>query len=73
MVCSNCASRPAEILDADSRALLCAALRLSPANFAERTKGIDLAPVARFHRELMERHLGRSLNSARVIESVWRA
>lgn len=73
VVCLACGSKRAEILDADSRALLRSALRLSPASFAERTEGIDLAPVARFHRELIERHLGRSLNSARVIESVLRS
>jgi recombinational DNA repair protein (RecF pathway) len=72
VVCTSCGSKRAEILDADSRALLRSALRLSPANFAERTRGIDLAPVAKFHRELIEAHLGRSLNSARVIESVLR-
>lgn len=73
VVCANCGSRRAEILDADSRALLRSALRLSPANFAERTSGIDLAPIAKFHRTLIEAHLGRSLNSARVIESVLRS
>jgi len=71
-VCSNCGSKKAEILDADSRALLRSALRLSPASFSERTGGIDLAPIATFHRVLIESHLGRSLNSARVIESVLR-
>ena len=70
IVCLNCGGRKNEILDADSRALLRSALRLSPANFAEKTSGIDLAPVARFHRDLIERHLGRSLNSTRVIASV---
>lgn len=73
VVCANCGSKRAEILDADSRALLRSALRLSPANFAERTSGIDLAPIAKFHRTLIEAHLGRSLNSARVIESVLRS
>jgi len=73
VVCANCGSKRAEILDADSRALLRSALRLSPANFAERTAGIDLAPVAKFHRQLIETHLGRSLNSSRVIESVLRS
>ncbi len=73
VVCTNCGSRRAEVLDADSRALLRSALRLSPANFGERTKGIDLAPIAKFHRELIETHLGRSLNSSRVIESVLRS
>lgn len=73
VVCSNCGLHRSEVLDADSRALLRSALRLSPANFAEKTKGIDLAPVARFHLELIERHLGRSLNSSRVIESVLRS
>jgi len=48
-------------------------LRLSPANFADRMEGIDLAPIAKFHRELIERHLGRSLNSSRVIDSVLRS
>ena len=72
VVCSTCGSKRSEVLDADSRALLRSALRLSPSNFAQRVEGIDLAPAARFHRELMERHLGRSLNSARVIESVLR-
>ena len=73
VVCSDCGSKRAEVLDADSRALLRSALRLSPANFAERTAGIDLAPVAKFHRRLIETHLGRSLNSSRVIESVLRS
>ncbi len=73
VVCVDCGTRRKEILDSDSRALLRAALRLSPANFAERTAGIDLAPIGRFHRELIERHLGRSLNSSRVIESVLRS
>ena len=73
VVCSNCGSRRSEVLDADSRSLLRSALRLSPGNFSERTAGIDLAPIAKFHRDLMERHLGRSLNSSRVIESVLRA
>lgn len=73
VVCSNCGSKRSEVLDADSRALLRSALRLSPATFAERTSGIDLAPIASFHRELIERHLGRSLNSSRVIESVLRS
>lgn len=71
-VCSNCGSKRSEILDADSRALLRAALRLSPANFALRTEGIDLEPVEKFHRVLIESHLGRSLNSSRVIDSVLR-
>jgi len=71
-VCSNCGGKRSEILDTDSRALLRSALRLSPASFAERTEGIDLAPVAKFHRVLIETHLGRSLNSARVIDSVLR-
>lgn len=73
VVCTNCGSKRAEILDSDSRALLRSALRLSPANFAERTEGIDLAPIASFHRQLIEAHLGRSLNSSRVIESVLRS
>ena len=74
VVCADCGGAPRnQILDADSRALLRAALRLAPSSFAEKTAGIDLAPVARFHRELIERHLGRSLNSARVIESVLRS
>jgi recombinational DNA repair protein (RecF pathway) len=73
VVCLNCGSKGAQILDSDSRALLRSALRLAPASFAERTAGIDLAPVAKFHRELIERHLGRSLNSSRVIESVLRS
>ncbi len=73
VVCLNCGSKRAQVLDSDSRALMRSALRLSPANFAERTAGIDLAPVAKFHRELIERHLGRSLNSSRVIESVLRS
>ena len=72
VVCSNCGSKRTEVLDADSRALLRSALRLSPANFAERTAGIDLAPVAKFHKTLIEAHLGRSLNSTRVIDSVLR-
>ncbi|MBK5256633.1 MAG: DNA repair protein RecO [Vicinamibacteria bacterium] len=71
-VCSNCGSKRTEILDADSRALLRSALRLSPSNFALRTEGIDLTPIATFHRVLIESHLGRSLNSSRVIESVLR-
>jgi DNA repair protein RecO (recombination protein O) len=72
-VCTNCASKRAEILDADSRALLRSALRLAPKSFAERTEGIDLSPIAKFHRQLIETHLGRSLNSSRVIESVLRS
>ena len=71
-VCSNCGSSRTEILDPDSRALLRSALRLSPANFALRTGDIDLSPVQKFHRVLIESHLGRSLNSSRVIESVLR-
>lgn len=70
VVCSNCGVKRAEILDSDSRALLRSALRLSPKNFAERTVGIDLAPIAKFHRQLIEHHLGRSLNSSRVIDTV---
>ena len=73
VVCANCGSKRAEILDSDSRALLRSALRLSPATFAERTAGIDLAPIAKFHRTLIEDHLQRSLNSSRVIESVLRS
>lgn len=73
VVCSNCGGKRSQVLDEDSRALLRGALRLSPANFAERARGIDLHPVAKFHRELIERHLGRSLNSSRVIESVLRS
>ena len=73
VVCSNCGGKRSEVLDQDSRALLRSALRLSPLNFSERTRGIDLTPVAKFHRELIERHLGRSLNSSRVIESVLRS
>jgi len=69
-VCAKCGSKKSEILDADSRALLRSALRLSPANFAERAHDIDLAPIREFHRVLIESHLGRSLNSSRVIESV---
>jgi DNA repair protein RecO len=72
VVCSNCGSKRSELLDADSRALLRSALRLSPSTFSERTASIDLAPIASFHRDLIERHLGRSLNSSRVIESVLR-
>ena len=73
VVCQNCGTRRTEVLDSDSRALLRSALRLSPANFGARTAGIDLAPILKFHRELIERHLGRSLNSSRVIESVLRS
>ena len=73
VVCSNCGTKKSEVLDADSRALLRSGLRLSPANFADRMEGIDLAPIAKFHRELIERHLGRSLNSSRVIDSVLRS
>ena len=73
VVCEKCGSKRSEVLDSDSRALLRSALRLAPAHFAERTAGIDLAPISRFHRELIERHLGRSLNSSRVIESVLRS
>ncbi len=73
VVCSNCGSKRTEVLDADSRALLRSALRLSPSNFGERTAGIDLAPVAKFHKTLIEAHLGRSLNSSRVIDSVLRS
>jgi len=73
VVCTNCAPKRAEILDPDSRALLRSALRLSPATFAQRTTGIDLQPIVKFHRELIEGHLHRSLNSSRVIESVLRA
>ena len=73
VVCTDCGSKRAEILDSDSRALLRSALRLSPATFAERTAGIDLDPVAKFHRTLIEGHLHRSLNSSRVIESVLRS
>ena len=69
VVCSNCGSKRTEVLDADSRALLRSALRLSPANFGERTAGIDLAPVAKFHKTLIEAHRGRSLNASRVIDS----
>ncbi|MEO5761138.1 MAG: DNA repair protein RecO, partial [Vicinamibacteria bacterium] len=72
VVCLNCASTRTQILDADSRALLRSALRLSPSNFAEKTAGIDLAPIRKFHATLIENHLGRSLNSSRVIESVLR-
>ena len=72
VVCSICGSKRSEVLDADSRALLRSALRLSPENFGERTAGIDLAPIAKFHKTLIEAHLGRSLNSSRVIESVLR-
>jgi len=73
VVCSNCGSKRTEVLDADSRALLRSALRLSPADFSERIEGIDLSAIARFHRELIEAHLGRALNSSRVIESVLRS
>lgn len=73
VVCSSCGSKRTEVLDSDSRALLRSALRLSPASFAERTAGIDLAPVAKFHKTLIEAHLGRSLNSSRVIDSVLRS
>jgi len=73
VVCASCGSKRTEVLDADSRALMRAALRLSPVSFSERTAGIDLTPVAKFHKELIERHLGRSLNSSRVIESVLRS
>ena len=73
VVCSNCGSKRGEVLDADSRALLRSALRLSPTNFAERTAGIDLSPISKFHKTLIENHLGRSLNSSRVIESVLRS
>jgi DNA repair protein RecO (recombination protein O) len=73
VVCSNCGGKRSQVLDEDSRALLRGAPRLSPTNFSERARGIDLHPVAKFHRELIERHLGRSLNSSRVIESVLRS
>lgn len=70
-VCSSCGSKKSEILDADSRALLRSALRLSPTTFAERTRDIDLAPIAKFHRVLIEDHLGRALNSSRVIDNIF--
>ncbi|MEO8501227.1 MAG: DNA repair protein RecO [Vicinamibacteria bacterium] len=73
VVCTKCGSKRAEVLDSDSRALLRSALRLSPATFAERTAGIDLEPISKFHRTRIEGHLHRSLNSSRVIESVLRA
>ena len=72
VVCMNCGSKRAQILDSDSRALLRSALRLAPSSFAEKTAGIDLSPIAKFHSTLIENHLGRSLNSSRVIESVLR-
>lgn len=70
VVCAACRKGRPEILDADSRALLRSALRLSPANFAERVAHIDLDPIARYHAFLLDRHLGRSLNSARVLASL---
>jgi DNA repair protein RecO (recombination protein O) len=71
VVCAErCRPDRPPILDPDSRAFLRLALRLSPRGFAERAALIDLSAVASYHAFLLERHLGRSLRSPRVLAAL---